>query len=456
MSGGLNHVRVLVIDDDKNHAEATAEALERAGFHCHVATSGREGLGRLSAERYDLVITDLRIYDIDGFDILKTAKANDPTVEVVVITGFGSVPSAVEAMREGAANYLEKPVNLETLRTVALSLAEKQSLRRSNRELRDLIDQRLGKLGLVGVSSAMRRLHDGLPQIASSSATVLVTGESGTGKELVARAIHNLSPRREGPFVAINCAALPEGVLESELFGHEKGAFTGADRRRQGKFEYADGGTIFLDEIGEMPLPTQAKFLRVVEERKVVRIGSNAPVPFDARLLAATNRDLEEAVRTGRFRQDLLFRLKVVHVELPALRDRREDIPLLAEAILDEVQAEHDRPVRALSPELMNWLQNHSWPGNVRELRNVLETMVVMARGVRLEIGDLPPDLAPPRPGIVPAFVSHLAGLKLEDVERVLIQNTLALTEGNRERAAKLLGIGVRTLYRKIKEFDLE
>src|SRR5438067_2489791 len=329
-------IRVLIIDDEPFHAEAVAESLQRVGYECSVATSGRAGASRLEREDFDVVLTDLRMADMDGLAILRKAKQDLPNAEVVLITGHGDVKTAVEAIKQGAANYLTKPVDMVELRAIVDKAAERLRLAHANRELKRQLDEKFGFEGVIGNSPKMHEIIDRLRNIAPTSAAVLIQGETGTGKELVAKAIHTNSPRKNKPFVAMNCTALNENLLDDELFGHEPGAFTGADRLRKGRFEYANGGTLFLDEVGDMPLALQAKLLRVLENGEVYRVGSNDPIKVDVRLVSATHRDLEAMIAEGKFRQDLYFRLKVGLVKLPPLRERREDIPLLTQHFLKE------------------------------------------------------------------------------------------------------------------------
>ena len=446
---------VLVVDDNAEHGEAVAQALEKLNCRTDVATGGREALDGLAARNYDLVITDLVMSDVDGMEVLREAKVHAPDIEVILVTGHGSVENAVAAMQQGAATYLLKPLNLGELRTVVRNTLEKQSLRRTNVELRRQLDQRFGFEGIIGTNARVGRLIDTLKHIAPTNATVLIYGESGTGKELVSRAIHNNSPRRNAHFVALNCAALSEGILESELFGHERGSFTGAATARKGRFEYADGGTLLLDEVGDMPPATQVKLLRVLEQNEIVRVGSNAPVKVDVRILAATHRSLEDLVKDGTFREDLYFRLKVVTLHVPPLRERKDDIPLLADHFLKELAAAHSKPIAAIAPEARRRLAQYGWPGNVRELRNCIEHMVVVTRDDILDVDDLPDHVLPGEDADVPE-PPQLVGISLADAERQLITNTLALVGGNRVEAARILGIGERTLYRKIKEFGLK
>ena len=448
--------RILVIDDDEGHAEAIADGLEIDGFQCRLANSGAEGIERMKESSFDAILTDLVMYEVTGLDVLEQARTLQPEAVVLLITGHGSVETAVDAMRRGAADYLTKPVRITELRTRLERAVETTQLRRTNRELRQQLDKRFGFEGIIGHSAAMQRVFDVLRQVSDTNATVLILGESGTGKELVARAIHTNSPRREKPFVAVNCAALSQGLIESELFGHVKGAFTGADKAKDGLIVHASGGTLFLDEVGDMPLETQAKLLRVLESREVQPVGGNEVRKVDIRLLAATNRDLRDMVREETFREDLLFRLQVVGVNLPALRERPGDIPLLIDYFVNQLAEEHGREVRGITPEARALLVRHPWPGNVRELRNVIENMVLLARSDVLDAVDVPETVTHPDGGGAPREGAiDLAGHSLAEVERALIEANLRLVEGNRQKAAKILGMGERTLYRKIKEYGL-
>jgi two-component system response regulator HydG len=449
-------MRVLVIDDDEAHAEALAEALEVDENRCEVAHSGREGIERLSERSFDAVLTDLVMHDLSGLEVVKECRRLQPDAVVLVITGHGSVESAVEAMQSGAADYLTKPVNLQELRTKLPRAVAAVRQGRENVELRRQLDKRFGFERIIGQSPAMQRVFDVLRQVSGTNATVLILGESGTGKELVAQAIHQNSPRKDRHFVAVNCAALSAGLIESELFGHVKGAFTNAYAAKEGRIVYADGGTLFLDEVGDMPLETQAKLLRVLETREVVPVGGNEARKVDVRLVAATNRDLRVMVQDGSFREDLLFRLQVITITLPPLRERPGDIPLLIEAFVQEFDQLHGRKVRGLSPEARTLLVRHSWPGNVRELRNAIENMVLLARSDVLEAGDVPHTVGEGGGrGAAGGGGFPLAGRSLSEVERELIAENLKLLGGNREKTAKVLGIGERTLYRKIKEYGL-
>jgi two-component system response regulator HydG len=452
-------LKLLIIDDEPNHAEVVAESLERVGYRCLIATSGAAGARLIDDEEPDVILTDLKMEDMDGLAILRKAKQDLPDAEVVVITGHGDVQTAVEAMQAGAAHYLQKPVNLAELRAMVDKAAERLRLTRANKELKRQLDEKFGFEGVVGNSPKMHELIAKLKTIAPTPATVLIMGETGTGKELVARAIHANSPRKNKHFVAMNCTALNENLLEDELFGHEAGAFTGADRLRKGRFEHANGGTLFLDEVGDMPLTLQAKLLRVLENQEVFRIGSNEPIKVNVRLLSATNRDLEAAVTAGAFRQDLYFRLKVVTIRLPPLRERREDIPLLAAHFLKEMNHRHAKQVAGISEPVRKAMAAYDWPGNVRELRNLIESMVVQDQDGILDMNDLQEGDALkrlPLPDHVASGPAGLVGRPLSEVERYYIEQTLDLTGGNREEAARRLGIGERTLYRVIQDWKLQ
>ncbi len=449
---------VLVIDDEPAHAEVLAEHLERAGFRCQMATSGTEGVRLIEEKFFDVIITDLKMHDVDGLEILRRAKAEQPDCEVILLTGYGTIESAVTAMKEGAFYYLTKPPNKEELRALAHRAAETVRLRRTNVELQRRLDERFGFEGVIGNSRQMREVIEKLKRIAPTNAMVLIHGETGTGKELVAQAIHQNSPRKNKPFVALNCAALSEHILESELFGHVKGAFTDAVSDRVGKFEYAHGGTLFLDEVGDMPLPTQIKLLRVLENGEITRVGSNQPIKVNVRILSATNRNLEEQIEAGTFRRDLYHRLKVVTVRLPPLRERAEDIPALIDFFLKQFCRQHSKQIRGVSPTARRRLLTFSWPGNVRQLRNVIESMVVVDYDGVLDMDDLPEELTGGPVASEPpasASLAALVGKPLEEIERLFIAETLRACGGNREEAARTLGIGERTLYRKIKEYGL-
>jgi two-component system, NtrC family, response regulator HydG len=451
-------VRVLIVDNEEAHAQAVAESLERVGYACSVATSGTAGAKRIEEEEFDVIITDLVMNDLDGLALLKRAKDDLPDAEVILVTGHGTVPSAVAAMQQGAFNYLLKPLDIQQLRTVVEKAAASQRLRRTNAELNRRLDERFGFEGVVGSSPKMNEVISLLKRIAPTNASVLIQGETGTGKELVAQAIHQNSPRKNKPFVALNCAALSENILESELFGHVKGAFTDASTDRIGKFEYAHGGTLFLDEVGDMPMATQIKLLRVLESGEITRVGSNDPIKVNVRILSATNRNLEQHIAAGMFRSDLYHRLKVVTVVLPRLVERSQDIPLLLDHFIRQFARRHEKAIKSMSTAARRRLMAFDWPGNVRQLRNVVESMVVVDFDGVLDLDDLPVELAETvEAGTEPSrgSLENLVGRPLEEIERMFIAETLRLTGGNREEAASMLGIGERTLYRKIKEYKL-
>ncbi len=446
--------KVLVVDDEEHHAEATAEILTRAGWDVTTAVSGMQGIELISRGSYDVVVTDLVMKDADGMEVLRQAKKRIPDAVVIVMTAYGSIDSAVETIKRGADDYVEKPINIHRLRQVVEKATERQRLTREVHELHRQLDKRYGFEGIIGNTEQMQRVLDVLNQISGTNVTVLIQGETGTGKELVARAIHNNSPRKNHKFLAINFAAISEGVLESELFGHEKGAFTSALATRKGYFEFADKGSLFLDELGDMPLTAQAKLLRVIESGEVLRVGSSKELAVDVRLIAASNKDLDDLVRQGRFREDLLYRIKGVTIKLPPLRERQVDMPLLVDHFIKEFNFAHNKRISGVTAEARRVLHSHPWPGNVRELRNVIENAVVLSKDDVIDVDDLQVNLAP---GARPAAgVTALCGISMEEAEKELIKNTLAMVNGNREEAAKILGIGERTLYRKIKKYGLK
>ncbi len=451
-------LKVLVIDDESFHAETVAESLERVGYDCVVATSGAAGAKKIEQDEFDVIVTDLKMADLDGLAILRKAREELPEAEVIMITGHGDVKTAVEAIKEGAANYLAKPVDLVELRAIVDKAGERLRLAKLNRELKRQLDEKFGFEGVIGNSPAMHHVIKACQAIAPTNATVLVLGETGTGKELIARAIHNNSPRKNKPFAPLNCTAFNENLLDDELFGHEVGAFTGADKMRKGRFEYANGGTLFLDEIGDMPLTLQAKLLRVLENKEVFRIGSNEPIKVNVRLVSATFRDLEQAIADGKFRQDLYHRLKVMAIKLPPLRERREDLPLLAAQFIKEMNAQHAKHVTSIAEPIRRAMAAYDWPGNVRELRNFIESLVVLDADGVLGLDDVQDSAVlkkAPHEGRA-TDAGYLVGRPLTEVERYYIERALTLTEGNREEAAKMLGIGERTLYRVIQEWKLQ
>ena len=442
-----------MVSDDDISRRRMGEAIAGDGLPV-LATDGRRAFELVTVEQFDVVVTDLSLdHDLSGLDLLAKARRHLVNVQVIVCANTESLKTCIEAMQRGALAYIPIPVNLVELRAHVARALERSRLEASNKDLRQALDEKFGFDGIIGTSPVMRQVFDKVRSAASTDATVLILGENGTGKELIARCLHLNSPRRDGPFVALNCAAIADSLLESELFGHEKGAFTGAATARQGKFEAANLGTLYLDEVGDMPMATQIKLLRVLEAREITRVGSNDPIGVNIRLVSSTNRDLDELVRTGEFREDLYHRLKVVTVSLPALRQRRSDIPLLVHHFLSDLSKHHRKVIEGISPDALRRLQYHPWPGNVRQLRNTIETMVVLGHGPILEETAIPEDIADSP--ATPDSVSSLAGHTLEELERLLIEQTLDLTDGNREEAARLMNMGERTLYRKINKFGL-
>lgn len=448
---------ILVVDDDRTHAESIAESLGRMGHKCIITTNTKECLAIINKNELeiDIVITDLIMNDIDGMEILKIAKKTLLDVEVILVTGYGTVENAVDAMQKGAATFLMKPLNVNQLRSVVDKIVEKQRLVKKNVELQKQLNDKFGFTGIVGKSIKMGKVFDTLKQISDTSVTVLITGESGTGKELVARSLHYNSQRRNKPFVVLHTSAISQSLMESELFGHEKGAFTGAVTKRKGKFEYANSGTLFLDELGDMCLATQAKLLRVIENRQVTPIGSNASLDIDVRIISASHRNFEALIKEGLFREDLYYRLNVVSVELPPLRERREDIPFLIEAFVDEFSKLHNRKITSIDVEAHKKLSTYAWPGNVRELRNCIESMVVVNNSGVLGVVDLPAHIFENNDYEL-AATNLSAGKSLAEIEKELIKVTLDSVKGNRGDAAKVLGIGERTLYRKLDAYGLK
>jgi two-component system response regulator HydG len=450
-----DHVNVLVATSDAVVAETIRKTLRQAGHACTTVTDMPQAADEARSGRYDVVLTGLGM-GTDGMSVLRAARNADPSRPVIVVTPRGSATDAVVAMREGALYYLQTPVNPVELTVFVDRAAERIGLIRDRAAMQDELSERYGFDSIVGTSRPMQKVFRKLSQIAPTSATVLLLGETGTGKELVARAIHYSSDRASGRFVPLNCAGLVETILESELFGHEKGAFTGAVSSRIGLFEYASHGTLFLDEIGDMPLSSQTKLLRVLEQGEIVRVGSNEPVEVDVRLIAATHSNLRDRIEEGTFRRDLFYRLNVVTINLPPLRERQGDVPLLIDRFVREFAEHYEKPVQVMKPGVRKALYRYSWPGNVRELRNCIEHMVVATVDEVLGEDDMPDYLLEETIGLIeePSLAS-LAGQPLDEVEKLHIARTLELVDGNREKAAELLGIGERTLYRKIQKYGL-
>jgi DNA-binding NtrC family response regulator len=442
--------KVLLVDDDRLSREAMADWLRSEGFDVIAVADGQAALQHL----YDgvaVLVTDLKMPRMDGLQLLRQAKEQTPHVAVILITAYGTVETAVAALKEGAFDYLTKPVKPDDLANKVRQAVTQRAMATEIASLHAQLNERYGFENIVGKSPAMRAVFEKVRLVSDTKSTVLIAGESGTGKELIARALHHNSSRRHKPFVPVNCAAIPETLIESELFGHEKGAFTGAVERRTGLFQAAHGGTLFIDEIGEMKLGLQSKLLRAIETRRIMPVGSSRETEVDVRLVAATNRDLQEEVKKGAFREDLYYRLKVVEIHLPPLRERPEDIPLLVRFFLDEIARENQRPTRDIAPEALDLLLAYNWPGNVRELRNTLEGIIVLSTRERIEVADLPEHLR--QNASTQAVIRH--GMTMADIEREAIRRTLEQTGGRRTEAAKLLDLSVRTLQRKIKEYNL-
>ena len=441
---------LLVADDDPGLRESLERTLTREGYRVVLASDGRAALERVQAGGVDLIVTDLRMPGLTGLELLRAAKAIMPDVDVILLTAFGTVEEAVKAMKDGAYDFLTKPFRREQLIKLVDKALERRDLIEQNKELKKQLEDIRAKGQMIGSSPAYRRMLSLVEQVADSSATILIQGESGAGKELVARTIHERSGRRAGPFVAVNCAALPETLLESELFGYEKGAFTGAAGRKEGRFELANTGTLFLDEVADLSLVTQPKILRVLQEGEFERLGGTRTLQVDVRIVAATNQDLAEMVKEKRFREDLYYRLNVITVRVPPLRERNEDIRLLSQHYLRVYAAKNGRKLESFSNEALERLESYKWPGNVRELENLIERTVLLARKDRIDAEDLPEEVAgvkrPPRDAIL-----ELVGTPLAEIEQRLLDETLRITGGNKTQAAKLLGIDVRTVARKLE-----
>ena len=450
---------ILVVDDDRAHRTMLKTLLGGWGYDITEADDGAAAVAAVREEPLDLVLMDIRMVHVSGIEALAEIKAFNPALPVILMTAYASVETAVEALKKGAYDYLTKPLDFDELKLTLQRAMEHLRLAEENRMLRENLKEQYDRTNLLGHSAAMTRLLETVVQIAPTEATVLITGESGTGKELIAGAIHYNSLRKDGPFVKINCAALAESLLESELFGHEKGAFTGADRRKEGKFRQADRGTLFLDEVSEMSLGMQVKLLRVLQEREITRVGGSDVLAVDVRIIAATNRDLLQEIGQGRFRDDLYYRLNVVNLAVPPLRERREDIPLLAQHFLARFAEKNKKAIKGFAPRAMDRLLRHAWPGNVRELMNAVERGVVLARSEWLGEDDLAltlPGGAPPTPAEIPGeTVLSVEGTSLEELERAAILKTLEDAGGNKSEAARRLGITRRTLHKKLKLYGL-
>jgi DNA-binding NtrC family response regulator len=444
---------ILVVEDEINIRGALVTMLEKKGYQVRGVATAEEGMAQLEAVPAELVITDLRMPGMGGMEFLRHLKRMSPDTEVVVMTAYGSIDTAVEAMRCGAYDYLTKPIDRERFPIVVEKALERYTLSAENKQLRDRLETRTQFDQMVGESEPMQRVYSLVEMVADSDVTVLLMGESGTGKELVSRAIHHKSLRVDGPFITMNCGALPDNLFESELFGYEKGAFTGAMATKMGRFELADGGTLLLDEVGELSLKSQVDFLRVLETKEFRRLGGTKLLKVNTRIIAATNRNLEEAVKQGDFREDLYYRLNVVPLRLPPLRERRDDIPLLAERFLNEFTARHRRDPKDVSPDAMRLLRLYAWPGNIRQLRNLMERLVVTVKDSMIQPEHLPEEIQAGKEDVRTMVVT--LGTSLDQLEREMIQRTLIEITNHREKAAKLLGISPRTLQYKIKEYGI-
>ena len=455
MSG---RARVLVVDDEPSMREFLEIFFRREGFDVATAANGDAALAAIQGDDFDVVISDVQMAGKDGLFVLRAVKEVSPDTVVIMITAFATTETAITAMKEGAYDYITKPFQVDELRLVVEKALEKKLLSAENRQLKSQLRQ-LGKRNLVGTSPCMQRIYELVARVADTKTNVLISGESGTGKELVARAIHESSERRERPFVAVNCAAIPENLLESELFGHVKGSFTGAVQNKAGLFEVADGGTLFLDEVGELPPPLQVKLLRAIQEKKIRRVGGTSDRAVDLRILSATNRRLEEEVAAGRFREDLYYRLNVIQIALPSLRERMEDLPLLVHHFVERFAKELGKPVRGFSDPAMERLVAYRYPGNVRELENVVERAVALSHGEWIDADALPPTLTdPPRPAGRERIAA--SGVKLEQLldefERGLLLEALERSGGVKKRAAKLLGVSFRSLRYRLEKLGLD
>ena len=448
---------VLIVDDERNIRSGLSIAFEDEDFDTLEAENGEVAWNIINKKSVDLVITDLRMPVLSGYDLLKRISSTFPTLPVIVLTGHGTIEDAVKAMQDGAIDFFTKPVDLDHIILTARKALQNSKILEQNRRLTEEITtlkQKVQARGtIIGKSEKLTKMMSLIEQVAPTRASVLVTGESGVGKELVADALHRLSDRKDGPFIKVHCASLSSNLLESELFGHEKGAFTGAVSQKKGRFELADGGTIFLDEIGEIDSATQVQILRVLQEREFERVGGTETVKVDVRIVAATNRDLLDEVKKGNFREDLYYRLNVVHIEVPPLRERKEDIPLLMSSFLEEFNREDNRAIEGFSPAARKAMYAYSWPGNIRQLRNTIESAVVTCRGKVIDTGDLPEQIvAENRAG----EVSIRLGVTLSEAERTVIMSTLDFCEGNKTKASEMLGIGRKTLHRKLEEYNVE
>ena len=444
---------ILTIDDEENIRNGLADNFELEGYEVKQAASGKEGLQLIEKGDIDLVITDLRMDGISGQEVVNQVTSKYPGIPIIVLTGHGSIEDATAAIKKGAYDFLTKPLDLTHLNKIVKNALQGRELALQKTQLLKELNNFKTLDKMVGKSAELRKVSETISKVAPSKATVLITGESGVGKELVADEIHNLSNRKDKPFVKVHCAALSESLLESELFGHEKGSFTGADTMQKGRFELAHGGTIFLDEIGEINQSIQVKILRVLQEKKFERVGGEKTIDVDVRIVAATNKNLEEEVKAGRFREDLYYRLNVVRIQMPSLRERKDDIPLLVKSFLREFNLENEKNVTGFDAKSKAAILKYNWPGNIRELRNCVECAVVMCNGEEITLEDLPVSV---RESVEDKNITIPHGITLDEAEKIIIRNTLTMEGGNKTKVAQILGIGRKTLHRKLQEYGME
>lgn len=444
---------ILIIDDEDNIRNGLATNFELEDYEVKTASNGKDGLDLVAKGDIDLVITDLRMDGISGEEVVKRVTTETPGIPVIVLTGHGSIDAAVEAMKSGAYDFLTKPLNLDQLNLIVKRALENRELSLQHKLLKEEIESSACLEQMIGRSAEMQKVFSMIKKVAPAKASVLITGESGVGKELVANAIHNLSGRKDKAFIKVHCAALSESLLESELFGHEKGAYTGADSMQKGRFELAHGGTIFLDEIGEINQNVQIKILRVLQEKTFERVGGEKSISVDVRIVAATNKNLEEEVKAGRFREDLYYRLNVVHLKVPSLKERKDDLPLLIDSFIKKFAAENEKEITGIDSKAKAALLKYDWPGNIRQLQNCIESSVVMSNGKQIKLEDLPLSVSE---YTGQEAISIPMGISLEDAEKIIIMQNLSANKGNKSKTADVLGIGRKTLHRKLNEYGLE
>ena len=448
----LDKNTVLVVDDEKNTRDGLKSALEEDGYHVFVAESGESAKKIIKEKAPNVVLTDLKMPGIGGLELLKYTRKTHPEIAIIIITGYGNIQTAVQAIKDGAHDFITKPINLDKISAIVEKCLITQKVVLENILLKEKLRNRYRYEEIIGKSKKMLEIFDLIDQVAPTRSTILLEGESGTGKELIANALHQRSKRKEKPFIKLNCAALSEGIFESELFGHERGAFTGAVEKRKGRFELADQGTLFLDEVGEIPYHIQVKLLRVLQEREFERVGGQKTIKVDVRLLVASNQSLEQAVSENRLREDLYYRLNVIAIRIPPLRERREDIPLLAEYFISKYSKENNQPTKRITPQAIDKLLAHSWPGNIRELQNCLESCVVRARDDLITADNLPASLY--SRSIEDNKITMDIGSSIEEIEQEAILKTLNAVSGSKSRAARILKIGLKTLYRKLEKYN--